>query len=369
MNYQIKIPLFALAVLSACSQGGGQGQFTPPPVPVLTAEALQADVPVSLESLGKIKASLVADVKPQVAGMITQVHFLEGQPVVKGDLLFSIDSKPYEIKVQEAEAVLAQDLSHLKNAEKKLERYKSLSKQNLISQVEWDELECKVAMYEALVEAHKARLAAANLELEHCQIVAPISGETGLIQVQEGNLVSASHAASLVTISAIDPLFVDFTLTEHELEWLPPKWNQEGLFLEVLKPGSNEVVTEGSLTFLDQSIDSHSGMVRARGKVLNAAKTLRSGQSVRVRLHVGSQEMAMLVPAKSVKMNQEGSYVFVVGEDQTVALRSVTIGIESGDRVVIEEGLKAGDIVITEGHLRLAPGAKVEDKSNGKAAL
>lgn len=347
--------LFATSILlAACSDKKEQQSFELPPVPVQTASVETRDVPLYFEALGVVKPAQTADVRPQVTGMIKDVHFTDGQWVEEGTLLFTIEDAPYAIRVQEQQSQLSQDLSHLNNAKKKLSRYKSLTNQDLIAKVEWDELETQIMLHEAVVQADQARLAAATLDLKHCQIVAPIAGFAGKSALGKGNMVSD---APLVTLTRNDPLYVDFTITEKELQQL----TSESPLIRVYSAGSEDYIAAGKVTFLDHAVDPNSGMLAATGILVKSLKPLWPGQSVRVHLYFGKKEKAKLIPMRAVKTNQDGPYIFIVNESGAVEVRPIKLGPEEKGQIVVEEGLDGISKVVTEGHLRLFPGAKVEE--------
>ncbi len=398
-------------LLAACSDKQGQQSFELPPVPVQTASVETRDVPLYFEALGVVKPAQTADVRPQVTGMIKEVHFTDGEWVEEGTLLFTIEDAPYAIRVQEQQSQLSQDLAHLNNAKKKLSRFKSLTNQDLIAKVEWDELETQIMLHEAVVQADEARLAAAKLDLEHCRIVAPIAGFAGKSALGKGNMVSD---APLVTLTRNDPLYVDFTITEKELKQVIPssvgtltfdKASAPGLqeakpmskqpmckhmgdadsckdgdagavksggsnrtwytlatpLIKVYSAGSEEYIAAGKVTFLDHALDPKSGMLAATGVLVKSLKPLWPGQSVRVHLYFGKKEKAKLIPMRAVKTNQDGPYIFIVNESGAVEIRTIKLGPEEKGQIVVEEGLDGISKVITEGHLRLFPGAKVEE--------
>ncbi len=359
MKYKHLINLLLLLALASCSGKGAkkaaaQG-FVPPPVPVRVAEVAVRDVPLYFEEMGTITPAQTAEVKPQVNGLIKEVHFKEGQWVEKGELLYSIDEAPYAIKVQEVQAMLSQNIANLSNARKKLERYQSLSKQDLIAKVEWDQLETQVSFFEGVVKADQARLASAHLDFDHCHILAPISGRTGKTVLQAGNMAAAG--STLITISQEKTLYVDFELTEKELERLPSNTPSVAVFAA----GSDTCLAEGEVTFLDHTIDPQSGMLAARALLTTKHKSLWSGQAVRVHLFFGKKNQAKLVPLKAIKTNQAGSFVFAVKEDHTVEMRPVKLGPEEKGMIVVEEGLDDALKIVTEGQMRLFPGSTVEE--------
>lgn len=352
------------AILSACSsqessEGGPPGPKT---IPVRIAQARLQDVPRYFDSIGTLQPLIKVDVRPQVSGMLREVHFSEGQNVKKGDPLFAIDSGSYAIKLQEAEANLAQDSAKLDAARKKLDRFSSLSKKDLIPQIEWDDLQFQVATNEAQMRSDQARVAAARLDLERCSIISPIDGRTGRLQVHPGNLVSDSQATPLVTLSNIDPLVVEFTLTENEFQQLKPEHQQGGYPIEICLFCNQTETTQGSLTFLDSAFDEETGLLHLQGKLPNEERRFLPGQHVRVRIPVQVSQNRIVVPQKSVKINQQGPYVFVVKTDNSVEVRQIKLGDEVADDVVVAEGLMPEEKVVTEGHLRLAPGLHVEIK-------
>ncbi|MBS0604164.1 MAG: efflux RND transporter periplasmic adaptor subunit [Verrucomicrobia bacterium] len=340
--------------LAGCSDKTLQQEFVPPPVPVQTADVEVRDVPLFIEAMGVIKPSTTAVVMPQVFGMIKEVHFSEGQWVEEGDLLYTLDDAPYAIRVLELEAQRDQDLAHLNNARKKLERYKSLTKQDLIAKVEWDELETKVALHEAMVKADEARLLNAKLDLQHCKIKAPIAGLAGKSALDTGNMASGTP---LVSLTQTDPLFVDFSITEKELLQIA----SPSAVIKVYAAGNEECLGLGKVTFMDHSIDPQSGMLAATGRLAKEHKPLWPGQSVRVHLYFGKKENAMLIPMRAIRTNQEGPYIFAVKEDNTVEVRSVKLGPEEKGQIVVESGLEGASKVVTEGQLRLFPGSKIEE--------
>ncbi len=343
-----------LLLLAGCSGKAPQQAFELPPVPVQTADVEERDVPLFFEAMGTVRPSCIAEVKPQVNGLIQELHFIEGQSVEAGDVLFTIEDAPYAIRVQEMEAQLLHDQANLLNARKKLERFKSLTKQDLISRVEWDEAETQVVLREAAVKADEARLAAAHLDLKHCTIIAPIAGKTGISSLHAGNLVNAQ--TTLITLMQTDPLLVEFSMTEKELLNI----GSSTPFIKIYAAGSDESLAEGKITFLDHSI-AYSGMLAAKGVLSQVHKPLWPGQSVRVHVYYGKKDKARLIPMRAVKTNQSGTYIFVLNPDNTVEMRQVRLGAEERGQVVVDEGLDGVDKVVTEGHLRLFSGSKVEE--------
>jgi membrane fusion protein, multidrug efflux system len=347
--------IFGIAILVVgCTDKAPQQAFEPPLIPVQTATIEIRDVPLFFESMGVVKPCRTAEVKPQVNGIIKDVHFTEGEWVQEGDLLYTIEEASYAIRVQEQMAQLSQDLAHLSNAKKKLARFKTLTTQDLIAKVEWDELETKIALYEAIIQADEARLASAKLDLLQCKIVAPIAGFTGRSALGKGNMATGSP---LVTLTQNDPLYVDFSITEKELQQVLLKTP----LIQVYAAGNEECIAVGEVTFMDHAIDPKSGMLAVRGILAKSYRPLWPGQSVRIHLYFGKKEKAKLIPMRAVKSNQSGPYIFTVNEDNTVEICPVKLGPEEKGQIVVEEGLNGANKVVVEGHLRLFPGAKIED--------
>jgi multidrug efflux system membrane fusion protein len=328
--------------------------FTPPAIPVRTAAIEKRTVPLFFESLGVIQPFQSVAVVPQVSGIIGQVHFTEGAWVNAGDLLYTIVDDSLAKKVDEMQAILLQNQAILANAQKKLKRYKSLSSSNLVSQVEWDEVEMQVAFCEATVAADRARLDLALLDLAHCRITAPISGYTSKSELQVGDRTDGS---TLVTLFQPEPYQVDFTITEKELEKLPGT----ALHVAVYSSGGETLLGKGEVIFLDNQLDRKSGLLQASAEISSLVHPVWAGQTVRVHLFFGEKKDAVLIPLKAIKTNQNGSYVFALKEDSTVEIVPVTLGPEEKGWIVVEEGLSELSKVVIEGHNRLFPGSKIEE--------
>lgn len=349
-------------MLSACSSQPAPQSFTPPSIPIQAEAVNVQDVPIHFESLGTLKPSEWVEIRPQVSGMLESIHFTEGDDVEKGMHLFSIDAKPYMIRLHEAEALLAQNKAALDIARKKLNRYSDLANKDLIPQQEWDELQSQSARNEAQIRADEAKIESANLDLERCRITAPIDGRIGKVMVHPGNLVSAGQVAPLAALSRIDILNVEFTLTEKEFQQLSAQRRQEAHPVEICAFNSQADVCKGAITFLDHSYDPDTGLLHLEAKLQNPQNQFLPGQHVRVKIPIQIVRNAIVVPQRSVKINQQGPYVYTVKEDMTVELRPVKLGEEIEENVVVLEGLAPKELVVTEGHLRLFPGITVEIK-------
>lgn len=356
MQIKCLLPLIFLA--AACGSNQENVHETAPPIPVLVVLPEVKDVPTYLDSVGILQASVIAEVRPQLGGTIAEVLVAEGDWVKPGTPLFKIDASAYEIKLQEAAAKVEVDKAFLAAAERKLKRFRSLADKDLISQVEWDEIETAAERALAVLEADKSGLRTAQWDVDHCLLTACIEGHVGRLQIHPGMLVSGGQAVPLATIVNSDPLFVEFMLTEKEVALLPPGQKK----VEILSPFDTSSLGEGEVSFLDNHYDAKNGLLAARAKISNANLALRPGQVVKVRVRIGMLPNAKIVPQKSVKYNHEGPYLYVVGKENTVEMRKVALGSTLESSIIILEGLGVDDNVVTDGHLRLYPGSAVEVK-------
>lgn len=329
-----------------------------PAIPVKAAVPTIKDITVFLESIGTLEPSVFMEVRPQIDGTLVEVLASEGQWVEPGTPLFKIDAKPYTIKVQEAEAQLAIDRANLQAAQKKLARFRPLAQKDLVSQTEWEDREAEAEKSEAAVALDEARLNSAKLELEHCTVTSPSAGRIGKLDAHPGLLVARGQTEPLATISQMNPLLVEFTLTEKEF----PKIPKESVQMELKPLCVSGVCKNGDITFLDNHFDSTSGLILVRGKVQNSDYSLRPGQSVQVRIPISVAHQAMLIPQKAIRYNQQGPYIYVVQDDQTVVMRQLILGEEQGIDQVVLEGIAPSEQLIIDGHLRISPGVKVEVK-------
>ncbi len=351
-----------LTFLASCSSNPSSNQeMKIPVVPVFVSEVEVRDVPFYFESIGVLNAAATVEIRPQVNGMLVEVHFFEGETVEKRAPLFTIDPQSYLFKFQEAQAKLAQKVAERNTMRKKIERYNSLTNKELIPEQEWDEIALEVDKSEAQAAEEEARVSSAALDLERCKILAPMSGKVGKVEVNPGNLVCASQESPLATLNQIDPLIVEFTLTEKEVGQLTPDHFRGDCPFEVQTLcGTQEV--KGTLTFFNQAYNPQTGLLHVRGCFDNSESRFLPGQSVKVKMPAGIIQQAKLLPQKGVKINQQGPYVYVVKEDNTVEIRQVVLGEEIGNAVIVLEGVVPGEKIVTEGHLRLSPGSKIEIK-------
>lgn len=346
-----KKPLFPLIVAGLAAAGCSPPAAPPAgaPAPVLTAKAAGKNLPVRIEPppVGHVTPVQTVTIRPQIGGPISEVHFQEGQEVKKGDLLFTIDPRP-------SEAALARDRAQLENAQIQFAREEKLFTQKLISQDEFDT--SKAARDESAATVRED-----ELNLGYCEIRAPIDGRTGSLQFHAGNVVKAPDDV-LVTINQIHPIYAAFAVPER---WLPKIQEQmRGHALPVAASYENLEggPPQGELTFVDNSVDPQTGTIQLKATFPNSRSLLWPGQFVQIALQLDELTNVVTVPSQAVQTGQNGPFVFVVKADKTVEVRPVKTGVVANGETAVLSGLNAGETVVTDGQLRLAPGVAVDDK-------
>lgn len=353
--------LSALMLLFAgCS--GGDEQAAPakrPAVTVRVETARQKDVPVQLRGVGTVEAYATVTVKPQAGGVLDEIHFREGQEVRQGDLLFTIDPRPYRALVAQAEANLARDRAQALHAEGEVRRYEELVGKDFVTQEQFAEKRMNADAMRAALEADEAALENARLQLSFCFIRSPIEGRTGSLKVHRGNVVKAEET-ELVMIHQVRPIYVSFSVPERELGGIREQMKKGELKVEaIVARGDEKSRMGGTLTFIDNMVDRNTGTIQLKATFGNEEGILWPGQFVEVDLTLTTAKDAVVVPAQAVQTGQEGDYVFVVKLDSTVELRRVKVQLTGENETVIREGLDEGETVVTDGHLNLIPGDAV----------
>ncbi len=370
----IKISLFAiglvgLTVFSGCRQEAPPS-FERPPAPVSVIEAVSRDVPVYLDEVGKVAAREVVSVQPQVSGSITEIHFTDGTHLRKGAPLFTIDPRPYRAQLAVAQANLAEAKAALDLARIQFDRAATLIETTAISQQEYDTRKNAVAVFAARVEQNEAAVQAARLNLEYCFIRSPIDGRAGERLVDRGNVV-APNTGSLLVIQRLDPVYADFTVTEHDLTAVQRNLAGGNLKVEVRlpdEPGEPGEERTGTLTFVDNAVQDGTGTVKLRATIPNNDHRFWPGRFVKIRLVLDTLKRAVLVPAAAPQTSAQGPFVYVVKVDSTAEQRTVTPGQRQGDLVVISQGLQPGERVVINGQLGVTPGGKVRVDGGDAAA-
>ena len=338
------------------------------PVPILVAAAKTADVPVYLDAVGTIKALNTVTVSPQVDGKLLSVGFKEGQDVKKGDVLARIDPTIYQAQLDQAIAKKAQDEAVLANAKTDLDRYEKLAATNAINRQQADTQRALVQQDAALVQADQAAIENAQATLGYTTIVAPIDGRTGVRMVDEGNIVHASSSPGIVVITQIKPISVIFNLPQQNLAQINSAFAKGPLPVDALRSDDNSVIDHGTLTVLDNQVDASTGTVKLKAEFPNANIQLWPGQFVNVQLLIDTLKQVVVIPTGAVQRGPNGTFVYVVGDDNAAKLRPVTVSKQDETQSVIAKGLTPPERVVTTGFARLTDGAKVEIGSADGAA-
>ncbi len=361
--------VLSVALLASCSKGNSSQLPKKPPVPVTVGTAMQKTVPVQLTAIGNVEAVSTIQVKAQIGGTLHKVHFREGQDVAKGALLFTIDPRPYEAQVKQAEANLAKDRAQMNNAQKDAGRYEELAKKGYVAREQYEQYLTNATALEATVAADEAVLDNARLQLKYCYIYSPISGRTGSLIANEGNLIKANADTAMVVINQIQPIYVTFSVPEQSLSEIKNYMAAGKLKVQAYVSKEDSAPEEGTLSFVDNTVDLSTGTVKLKATFPNAQRKLWPGQFVSAVLTLTTRPNALLVPTAAVQTGQNGQYVFVVKGDNTVESRPVNTGITVNHYTVIEKGLNPGETVVTDGQVQLKPGAKVDIKNDAETGL
>jgi multidrug efflux system membrane fusion protein len=338
--------------------------FERPPAPVTVAAAISHDVPLYLDEVGRCVAREVVSVQPEVSGRIMEIHFTDGADLQKGDMLFTVDPRPFKAQLDAAEANLAQSRAALDFARIQFARVQDLVESRAIARQDYDTRKNAVDVGAAQVQQNIAAVESARLNLEYTAIRSPIDGRAGHRLVDVGNVVTA-NSSTLLNIERLDPIYADFTVTENDFSDVQRHTSRGNLKVEVRLPDELDKPLVGQLTFLDNAVQSSSGTVLLRATVPNSSHRLWPGRFVNVRLVLATVSGAVLVPAATPQDSAKGPFVYVVKEDSTAEPRPVKLGQRQGDLVVVEQGLKPGERVIINGQLAVTPGGKVRvDQGN-----
>jgi membrane fusion protein, multidrug efflux system len=364
------------ALASAACSGGEAVSTTPPAgggrgggqaaqaVPVTAAPVVQTSVPLSVQGIGTVIAASTVTVRAQVTGELTSVNFVEGDEVTEGQVIVTIDKRPLEAALAQTQATLDRDIAQAANAKSQAARYRDLLQRGIATKEQVDQILTNASALDATVEADRANVENAKVQLQYATIRAPISGKTGLLQVHRGNLVRATDTTPIVTINKITPVYVSFSVPEAMLPDLKRYMAKGKLAVTALAPNDQGPPATGIINFIDNAVDATTGQIKVKGTFPNTDRRLWPGQYVNVSVTLSTEPNAIVVPSLAVQTGQQGTYVFVVKSDQTVDLRPVTVERTSGDRSVIKAGLTPGEIVVTDGQLRLNAGTRVSIKGS-----
>jgi multidrug efflux system membrane fusion protein len=357
----VALPLALAGAAVGCSHTE-QAAPAPAAVPVVAATAEQKTVPVQVNAIGTVEAYSTVSVKSQITGELMAVHFREGDEVKRGDPLFTIDERPFRVAVEQAQANMTRDQAQLENARAEARRYASLFEEGVVAKEKFDQVRTQADALEAVVKADQAAVDQSQLNLQYCSIAAPLDGRTGSLIVHRGNQVKANDDPPLVVINQLAPIYVNFSIPQQYLSVVKQKMGAGSLKVETIVPDEPGRREEGTLSFIDNSVDSATGTIRLKATYPNSDRRLWPGQFVNVILTLSEQPNAVVVPSQAIQKSQEGSYIYVIKANKTVDARSVSPGMTYEGWTVVEKGLSPGETVVTDGQLRLTPGMRVEIK-------
>lgn len=334
-------------------------------VPVTVAKAEQKTVPINLTAIGTAEAFSTVSIKSQVNAILEQVHFKQGDFVKKGDLLFTLDARPFQSSLAQAQANLARDKAQEELNQVQATRYEKLFAAGVAPREQYDQMRANADAQQALVHADEAAVESAKLQLQYCTIYSPVDGRTGALQVYPGNLVKENDVPVLVVINEISPIFVDFAVPEQYLG-VVKKYMTGGRLQIQSTPYGDTVPETGYLTFVDNNVDNTTGTIKLKGTFPNGDHRLWPGQFSTVSLRLAEEEKATVVPSQAVQTGASGDFIFVVKSDSTAESRAVKVARQIDGETVISSGVAPGDTVVTDGQLRLIPGIKVQVKGNNQ---
>ena len=405
MNFEQRLPYrlgILLAISGLCATLAGcvnkaQPNFERPPAPVVVSTAISQDVSTYMDALGKIVARETVSIQPQVSGRITKIHFTDGANVRRGQLLFTVDPRPFEANLKQTQANLAKDIAAKKQSEANLareiarenwgraqvERYRTLVEQGVVPSEQYGQLRADYDTLKANTEAARAAVRSADevikvdqaaietakVQLSYCYIHSPIDGRAGQRLVDIGNVVNPGGSSNaepgtvpnnaLLVIERLDPIYADFTISQNNLTAVQQQMRAGTLSAEVRLPDSADDPVYGALTFIDNAVQTETGQVTLRATLPNPGHRFWPGRFVNVRLLLGRLQGAVLVPANAPQMSAAGSYVYVIKPDSTAEQRTVSLGQRQGDLIIVEKGVAAGEKVVVNGQLGVTPGGKV----------
>jgi multidrug efflux system membrane fusion protein len=350
-------------------------------VPVVSTYVVQKPVAVTIPAVGTVEAISTVQIKSQVTGQLTGINFKEGDLVQKGQVLFTIDPRPFQAALEQAQAALARDTATASNQQAEESRFTDLYQRGLISREQYDAQTATAKASQSTLQVDQAAVDTAQLNLRYARITAPMAGRTGSLGVHVGDIVQANSAMAMIVINQVSPIYVTFSVPGRYLADIRKFQTQDALQVEArmqsatlpgsqqqtpssvapdVQPGAASGTAEkGTVTFIDNAVDATAGTIKLRGSFDNADRALWPGLFVQVTLNLTTEPNALVVPAIAVQASQNGQYVYVIGADRTVQMRPVTIARQQGDEMVVAKGLSAGEEVVTDGQLRLTPGTRV----------
>lgn len=358
------------AISSGCTsadskQQKAQAAGPPRAVSVAVAPVMKQDVPVYLSGLGSVTAFNTANIKSRVDGQIMKVNFREGQEVREGDLLILIDSRPYEVQVEQLQAALFRDQAQLRDARLNLERYTSLIPSGSIAQQQVDTQKALVDQLDGTVRNDQGQIDAAKLNIVYCHIMAPFNGRVGLRQVDPGNIVHAADTNPMLILTQLQPIAVIFTLPEDVLPRVAQQMAHGTLEVDALSRDDQTKLGTGKLLTIDNQIDPTTGTAKLKAVFDNRDNQLWPNQFVNANLLLETRKNSTVVPTAAILRGPQGTYVYSVNPDKTVQDKSVTVALTQGDSTVVTEGVTPGDMVVTDGQDKLQRGSHIEPRNTG----
>jgi multidrug efflux system membrane fusion protein len=370
------IPLFCIAAVCAfflgCSSSADSKQqkaqaAAPRAVSVATAQVQRQDVPVYLTGLGAVTAFNTANIKSRVDGQIMKVNVREGQTVKQGELLIEIDSRPFQVQLDQMQAQFSRDQAQLRDAQLNLQRYTTLIPSGSIAQQQVDTQKALVDQLEGTVRTDQAQIDNARLQIVYCHITAPFKGRIGLRQVDPGNIIHASDTTPMLILTQLQPIAVIFTLTEDVLPTVSQHMKQGTLEVDAFSRDDQTKLAAGKLLTIDNQIDSTTGTAKLKAVFDNTDNVLWPNQFVNANLLLETRKNSTVVPTAAILRGPQGTFVYAVNPDKTVQDRQVTISLTQGDTTVVTAGLNPGDTVVTDGQDKLQRGSKIEPRTTGQS--
>ena len=361
VGFLARARLASIGMLGLAASCGGKQPQRVPTIPVSVSSAVRIDAPAVVAANGVVEPVQTVAVEAQVGGTLTEVGFQEGDEVAEGQALFRIDPRPFQTALRQAEAALNRDRAQAQNAQRDAERYKALVAKDYVTQSQAEQAQAQAASMMATLQSDSAAVENARLNLGYTTIRAPIAGRTGSLLVRRGNLVKP-NGGPLVVINQLQPILVRFPVTARDFLALRRRASSGPVPVRVAASDSTVLPEQGSLSFLDNAVDSLTGTVTAKARFTNASRALWPGEYVRIAVQLDVRSGAIAVPTTAVLNGQEGTYVYVIDGDKNAHVRTVSVGQTVGDLTVIDRGVAAGEQVVVDGQSRLVPGAKVDAK-------
>lgn len=360
--------VISVLVVASCGGGDGKSRGAPAPVPVVAVPAKSESLPLVVRAVGNVEPMATVAVKPRVGGAIVEQLVRDGAEVAKGDLLFRLDPRPFELAIREAQAKLDRDKALLVKAEEDLRRYATLKAKDVVAQEQYDQTYSQAKTLEGTIRLDEASLALARLDLEYAVIRAPIAGRVGSVLLTTGNVVKANDDRVMCVINQISPIFIAFSVPERYLTAIRERRARGEPTVTAAPPGetSRPPVT-AKLAFVDNAVDAKTGAIRLKAVSENADHRLWPGQFVRVGLDLADLKDVVVVPTRAVLDGLRGPYVYVIKPDGAADARQITPGPIVGENTVVEKGVAAGEMVVVDGQVRLAPGVRAAIKKADKA--